>query len=104
DMQGTGSNLNGKSLLTNMYVGKEIIFTGSLQSSPDPVKYSYLLKLASNEQVGLVSTKTAIGNYSGDVSVKGTIKSYDSNMYVVDVSFITSDTNANLTTDSSQAK
>lgn len=87
-----------------MYVGKEVILSGDIQSSPDPVKYSYILKLISNEEVGLVSTKTAIGNYSGKVSVKGTVKSYDDNMYVIDVSFITTDTSANLSTDASEAK
>lgn len=103
-MTGTGNNINGVSLLNNMYVGKEVILTGDIKSSPDQVKYSYLLQLASNEQVGLVSTKTAIGNYNGSVSVKGTVKSYSDSMYVIDVSFITSDENANLTTDLSVAK
>lgn len=103
-MTGTGDNINGMSLLNNMYVGKEVILTGDIKSSPDQVKYSYLLQLASNEQVGLVSTKTAIGNYNGSVSVKGTVKSYSDGMYVIDVSFITSDENANLTTDLSTAK
>lgn len=87
-----------------MYVGKEVILSGEIQNSPDPVKYTYLLLLPTNEQVGLVSTKTAIGNYSGKVSVKGTVKSYDNNMYVIDVSFITTDTSANLTTDAGQNK
>lgn len=96
NMTGTGNNINGNSLLSNMYVGKEVILSGELAMSPDPVKYSYLLKLASNEQVGLVSTKTAIGNYHGKVSVKGTVKSYENNMYVIDVSFITTDTSATL--------
>lgn len=87
-----------------MYVGKEVILSGEIMESPDPVKYTYLLKLHSNEEVGLVSTKTAIGNYSGKVSVKGTVKSYDDNMYVIDVSFITTDTSANLTTNDSSSK
>lgn len=87
-----------------MYVGKEVILSGEIQTSPDPVKYTYLLLLPTKEQVGLISTKTAIGNYSGKVSVKGTVKSYDDNMYVIDVSFITTDTNANLTTDLGQNK
>ncbi|MBP6911185.1 hypothetical protein KBC03_06430 [Patescibacteria group bacterium] len=79
-----------------MYVGKEVILSGEITSSPDPVKYSYILKLATNEQVGLVSTRTAIANYNGKVSVKGTVKSYDNSMYVIDVSFITTDTTASL--------
>lgn|GEM_PF-5090478 len=102
---GTGTgNIIGNSLLSNLYVDKEVILTGEIQPSTDPVKYSYILKLATNEEVGLVSTKTAIGNYSGKVSVKGKVKSYDDNMYVIDVSFITTDTNANLTADSSTTK
>ena len=87
-----------------MYVGKEVILSGEIMDSPDPVKYTYLLKLNSNEEVGLVSTKTAIGNYSGKVSVKGTVKSYDDNMYVIDVSFITTDTSANLSANDSTSK
>lgn len=94
----------GQSLLTNMYVGKEVILSGDLQSSTDQLKYSYILALASNEKVGLISTKTSIGNYSGKVSIKGTVKSYENGMYVIDVSFITSDTNTSLTTDSSNSK
>lgn len=57
------------------------------------------MKLPSNEKIGLISTKTAIGNYSGKVSVKGTVKSYDNSMYLIDVSFITTDTSTALSTD-----
>ncbi len=96
--------ISGQSMLSSMYVGKEVILSGELQPSSDQLKYSYILQLASNEKVGLISTKTSIGNYNGKVSVKGTVNSYEGNMYVIDVSFITSDTNTALTTDSSNAK
>lgn len=87
-----------------MYVGKEVIFSGELQASTDQLKYSYILALPSNEKIGLISTKTSIGNYSGKVTVKGMIKSYENNLYVIDVSFITADTNTALTNDSATAK
>lgn len=100
----TGEHLNGPSLLNNLYVGKEVIFTGELTESPDPVKFTHLLQLVSNEKVGIVSTKTSITNYSGKVSVKGTVKSYDDNMYVVDVSFITTDMESDLDGEGSSEK
>ena len=103
-MSGTGENLNGPSLLSNLYVGKEVIFTGELSESSDPVKFSHILELVSNEKVGIISTKTSIANYNGKVSVKGTVKSYDDDMYVIDVSFITTDTSSDLSTDAGSDK
>ena len=87
-----------------MYVGKDVIFSGNLKPSTDQLKYSYILVLPSNEKLGLISTKTSIGNYTGTVSIKGTVNSYDNKFYVIDVSFITADTNTALSTDGSSAK
>lgn len=94
---GTGENaISGQSMLTNLYVGKDVILSGDLQATTDQLKYSYILRLGSNEKVGLISTKTSIGNYNGKVTVKGTVNSYENNMYIIDVSFITADTNTAL--------
>ena len=93
-----GQVLNGPSLLGNLYVGKEVIFSGNLETGTDSATSANTLVLPSNEKVGLISTQTVISNYSGPVSIRGKVSSYQNNMYIIDVDFITSDMNMALTT------
>jgi len=71
--------------MSGLQVGQQVAIEGILTADGDYINYTHQLQTASDGIFGLKSKTIDLNQYSGTISIEGTVEKENSGMYIIDV-------------------
>lgn len=70
---------------TTYYIGEQVLLEGEINPSSDITQYAYTLTTSEGRVFGLKSADIALGNYRGNVQIKGEVDEFKKKVPVIEV-------------------